>query len=595
MSIYGEGATNRIRRLELTPKIVGSIVVTLLVTWAGGFYITKQRSDAQWEGAFVDKLRKTDGMAAQTLIFFSRNFEVYAPHHQFKQLTQIPVVAAWSVAREYAESQGMKFTTPSLHPRDAKNQPDGFEGEALQAFSEQPGLKEYYRREEVNGQVMMRYAQPVRLTSDCLYCHGGPVGEKDPFQYRKEGMGVGDLKGAFVLTARMDAQAEASRANAVAAFVIDFCSLIATAAAVFFVVRRLVVRPVRKSTALAKKIAENDLSIADIEVGSNDEVGEAVSALNQMKNNLHRVVENIAGTAEQIASAGHELASTAAQQSAASSSQTDRTIQVANAMHEMSATVTHVSESARQAAQAASRATESARAGGKVVEASVAAMRSIETSVSSTAAQVQEFGRKSTQIGEIVAVIQDIADQTNLLALNAAIEAARAGEQGRGFAVVADEVRKLAERTRQATREIADKIEAIQSETKMVVEAMEAGHMQVEDGVQSAERTGESLQEIIRMNDRVCDMINQIAVTTAEQSATSAEVSNNVGEIARLAQQSSHGSEEAAKACDELSSLALDLETIVRQFTLRSASAGDGQRKLGTEEASLAMSRSAGA
>jgi methyl-accepting chemotaxis protein len=187
------------------------------------------------------------------------------------------------------------------------------------------------------------------------------------------------------------------------------------------------------------------------------------------------------------------------------------------------------------------------------------------------AARLRELGKSSNQIGEIVAVIEDIADQTNLLALNAVIEAARAGEQGRGFAVVADEVRKLAERTTTATREIAARIETIQVETKAVVGAMEAGTAQVEEGVKSAGRTGESLQEIIRVNDGLRDMINQIAVTASEQSATSAEVSKNVGEIARIAQESSSGAQEAAKACDELAEMALDLEKIVGQFTLRRA------------------------
>jgi methyl-accepting chemotaxis protein len=346
---------------------------------------------------------------------------------------------------------------------------------------------------------------------------------------------------------------------------------LAAVGVVFFVVRRFVVTPVAASTSLAKDIAANNLSGNDIDVHSGDEVGEAVTALNQMKNNLHQMVENIASTAERMASAGHELSRTAAQQSSAASAQTDRTAQVATAMHEMSATVGQVSESAQQAAEAAGKATETAHGGGKVVEASVHNMRTIASTVSLTTAKIQELGKSSTQIGEIVAVIEDIADQTNLLALNAAIEAARAGDQGRGFAVVADEVRKLAERTSSATKEIAARIHTIQTETRTVVKAMEDGTRQVEAGVQTTEKTGVALQEIIDMNDRVRDMISQIAVTTAEQSATSNEVSSNVAEIARLAQDSSSGAQEAAKACDELSALALELEKIVRQFSLRSS------------------------
>ena len=557
------------KNLKLTPKIAGSIAVTLVLTSAIGFFISQRRVNAQAEDAFVDRLRKTDGMATKVRVYFSQNVETYVPNHEFKHLSQVPVVVAWTVAREYAETQGMKFSTPSSRPRNPKNSPDKFEAEALLAFAQDPGLAEYFRRDDVNGQPVMRYAQPVHLTEDCLFCHGDPAGTKDPFGYAKEGMRTGDLKGAFVVTAPIGSLIQTSRANSLALFLISLCTVMGAMAVVFFVVRRFVVIPVTDSTALAEEIAGNNLAVLDIAVNSGDEVGQAVTALNSMKNNLHAVVESIASTAERMASAGHELSSTAQQQSQAATAQTDRTSQVATAMHEMSSTVTQVSESARQAANAANEATETARSGGSVTEASVISMRAIAASVSATAGKIQELGKNSDQIGEIVAVIEDIADQTNLLALNAAIEAARAGEQGRGFAVVADEVRKLAERTSKATKEIASRIQTIQSETNNVVLAMNQGTQQVEEGVRSTEKTGASLQEIIRMNDHVRDMINQIAATTAQQSATSTEVSNNVGEIARLASQSSSGAVEAAKACDELSALALDLERIVRQFTLR--------------------------
>jgi methyl-accepting chemotaxis protein len=561
----------RLGRLKLTAKIAGIILITLAVTSAIGFLLTNNRVNSEAEQSFVDRLRKTDGMAAEVRTYFSDNISDYVPKHEFKKTSQVPVVVAWTIAREYAESQGMKFSTPSLVPRDPKNTPDSFDAEALHKFAADPLLKEFYRRDISDGKEVMRYAQPVRLTQDCLFCHGDPAGAKDPFGYRKEGMKAGDLRGAFVVTAPLDSLTKTSRANSLALLLVSLSTLLAGAGVVFVVVRRFVVRPVTATAELAREIARNNLSIEDIQVLSGDEVGESVIALNSMKNNLHSMVENIAATAERIASAGHELASTSSEQSAAANTQTDRTAQVATAMHEMSSTVTQVSEAAQQASQAAEQATETARSGGQVVQQSAENMRSIAASVSATATKIRELGKSSNQIGEIVAVIEDIADQTNLLALNAAIEAARAGDQGRGFAVVADEVRKLAERTTIATKEIAGRIETIQRETKTVVQAMEAGTVQVEQGVKTTERTGESLREIIGMNDRVRDMINQIAATTAEQSSTSEQVSNNVGEIARLAETSSHGALEAAKACDELSAMAMELEKIFRQFTLRNS------------------------
>ncbi|MFI5114116.1 MAG: methyl-accepting chemotaxis protein, partial [Terriglobales bacterium] len=181
---------------------------------------------------------------------------------------------------------------------------------------------------------------------------------------------------------------------------------------------------------------------------------------------------------------------------------------------------------------------------------------------------MEELGRSSDQIGHIVGVIDDIADQTNLLALNAAIEAARAGEQGRGFAVVADEVRKLAERTTTATKEIAKMIKNIQDETKTAVGAMEEGTKQVQEGVKSTAQAGESLKEIIQMSDQVGEMITHIATAATEQSSATEQVNGNVSQIARLVQESSAGSQQSAKACQDLSGLALDLQKMVGSFQL---------------------------
>jgi methyl-accepting chemotaxis protein len=202
------------------------------------------------------------------------------------------------------------------------------------------------------------------------------------------------------------------------------------------------------------------------------------------------------------------------------------------------------------------------------VDDTLGKMHAIAEAVRATAKKVDELGKSSDQIGRIVGVIDDIADQTNLLALNAAIEAARAGEQGRGFAVVADEVRKLAERTTSATKEIAQMIENIQDETRVAVSAMEAGTSQVEEGVKSTAQAGDSLKEIIQMAEQVGEMIAHIATAATQQSSATEQVNQNMDQIARLVKESAVGAQQSAKACQDLSGLALDLQKMVGNFQL---------------------------
>jgi methyl-accepting chemotaxis protein len=210
------------------------------------------------------------------------------------------------------------------------------------------------------------------------------------------------------------------------------------------------------------------------------------------------------------------------------------------------------------------------------VEETLTKMRAIAESVEGTAKKMAELGKSSDQIGRIAAVIDDIADQTNLLALNAAIEAARAGEQGRGFAVVADEVRKLAERTTTATKEIAQMIKTIQHETKTAVSAMEEGTRQVEDGVKSTARAGDSLKQIIQMAEQVGEMITHIATAATEQSSASEEINNNLEQIAKLVKESAAGAQESARSCQDLSALALDLQSTVGIFKLAESAGSYG-------------------
>lgn len=334
-------------------------------------------------------------------------------------------------------------------------------------------------------------------------------------------------------------------------------------------------RSVRKPVgAIMRSIAAmegGDLS-QRLDITTKDDMGAMARSLNRAMDNVHGVVQSIAECSERMASASEELSATANQQAEGAEHQKHQAAQVAVAMQQMASTVMQVSEHSSRAAQAAHQAAEKAKHGGKVVEDTLGKMQLIADSVGTTANRVQELGKRSEEIGQIVGVINDIAEQTNLLALNAAIEAARAGEQGRGFAVVADEVRKLAERTTEATKEIGEMIKSIQSETRTAVSAMETGTRQVEEGVDATSQAGDALQEIIRMAEQVGDMINQIATAATQQSSATEEVNQSVDRIANLVKESASGAQQSAEACQEVSGLAFDLRSLVGRFQLQGSS-----------------------
>jgi methyl-accepting chemotaxis protein len=335
-------------------------------------------------------------------------------------------------------------------------------------------------------------------------------------------------------------------------------------------ITKSIANPVHRTMAVLQSLAARDLTTA-LDIDSTDELGVMAVALNRTIEVLRGTLATITQSAEQLASASEEISAGAGQTAESSRTQSDQTLQVATAMQEMSSTVLQISDNSQKASDASRNAAEAARNGGKVVEETLVTMRGIADSTSKVASTVTELGKGSEKIGKIISVIDDIADQTNLLALNAAIEAARAGEQGRGFAVVADEVRKLAERTTKATKEIADMIKSIQRETQNAVQAMEQEIKEVQVGVEKTTASGAALHEIIKMSEEVGDMIATIATAATEQSATTEQINSNVSQISGSTQESSAAAAQTSKACSDLSSLAFDLQHLVKQFKLESA------------------------
>lgn len=316
------------------------------------------------------------------------------------------------------------------------------------------------------------------------------------------------------------------------------------------------------------KIANRDLSMPDLEMKSKDEIGKLAVTVNDMKNAIKEVISEVSVSTQAVASSSTELAASAEEMASGLGTQQQQTQQVAAAVEELSQSVSEVAAKSSDATTASGESQRLAEEGGGIVSNTVEEMEGIAREVQSSADTINKLGEKSQTIGEIIAVINDIADQTNLLALNAAIEAARAGEHGRGFAVVADEVRKLAERTTEATEEVSLSIRGIQSETKTAVELIESGSNRVGRGVELASQAGVSLKSIVSGSQGVQGMVQDIAAAASEQTAAADEIARAVEGISSVTIQSSEGAAQASEAAGDLARQAEQLQELVGRFKL---------------------------
>ena len=316
---------------------------------------------------------------------------------------------------------------------------------------------------------------------------------------------------------------------------------------------------------VANRLATGDLT-ASVTIRSTDEIGTLMTAMDNMVKSLRLLIGKIKYAADNMASGSEQLSASAEEISRGMNEQTSRSTQIATAAEQMSQTVVDVAKNTSNIAQISTQAFDHAKDGEGVVKRSVDEVQAIASTVAESSQVMKRLGESSGQIGDIVGVINDIADQTNLLALNAAIEAARAGEQGRGFAVVADEVRKLAERTTQATSQINSMISSIQSEVAHAGVAMNNATLRVESGVEFSRKTGDSLSNIVSSVNTLQSMVQQIASATEEMSSVSETISSDIHGIAAGSKEISAGSGQIAQASSDLARLATELQSVVRQF-----------------------------
>ncbi len=334
-----------------------------------------------------------------------------------------------------------------------------------------------------------------------------------------------------------------------------------------WLITRSVVVPLSRALTVANTIAAGDLT-SDINVEGKDEVSHLMNALYEMNGKLRAIVTEVVGASSHLGGAVTKLAKVTSEANSAVTRQQDETRQAVAAMNKMTTTVQEVAKNALDAATAAKNADHEANSGYGVVNDTITTIQTLTSDMENAGSVIKALVKDSNNIGKVMDVIREIAEQTNLLALNAAIEAARAGEQGRGFAVVADEVRTLAQRTQESTTEIHLLIENLQNGTGRAVKVMEAGQKQARSSMDKASAAGQSLEQITAAVTTIHNMNDQISGAVEEQTTVASEIDMNMANISEIANCSAENVNEITVASDQLAELSNDLQSVVKQFTI---------------------------
>ncbi len=431
-----------------------------------------------------------------------------------------------------------------------------------EAFEEAAGTPGRVIEWEAGGDLLLLRSH--QMEPDCVRCH--------------EGAKPGDLAGVLYVRyslkdladARQEAAAFLARARkrgVVAGAVTGLAGLLAASAGVYLLLGARVRRPLVRLTERVREMASGEADLTHrLPASGRDEMGDLARAFNAFVENLQGLVREVLDTSEQVVEGSREILEASRASLGRAESQKERTEEAAASAQELNATVLEVARSAREAAAAAREASRTAEEGGRTVTQGVEGMDRVESRVRAIAGQVRELGERTAEIGEVMQVIDDIADQTNLLALNAAIEAARAGEHGRGFAVVADEVRKLSEKTAQATRKVRDTVAGIQEEVHRAVESVEEGLGDVERISTMVREGGEALEAIVSQAAQNAERVERIVEATEEQTVAVEGIGRNLDVIAGLASEVASGAEQTQVTAERLRERTERLQELMGRF-----------------------------
>jgi methyl-accepting chemotaxis protein len=569
------------RDSSVQTKILVPLVSVLVI---GGFvlfiFISQSTKEAMLESSLIDAkdrinqfklVRKYYTENIVQKVYGSGDVKISSAHRGSEKTIPLPATMIHDLSELMNENRmGLQMKLYSAYPFPSRKDRaiDEFGKAALEYFKTRPD--DYFMKTELSkGNEVVRVAVADRMTSEtCIGCHNS-----SPDSPKKDWR-LNDVRGVLEVDVPIAYLAESNRALNLRILAILSVIIVLTLAILAAIFRKSTLRPIRNLTAVAKDLAEGSGDLTKrLPVDCDDEVGRASVYINQFIEKIQNIVINIQKTTTQFSSLAEQLSASMTQISKGSEEQTERSAQVASSAQEMSSTITDIAKNTAGAAEAAKETDRVAQAGEEIVSMAVRNMGAIADTTKESSAMVSALSERSTEIGRIVQVIDDIADQTNLLALNAAIEAARAGEQGRGFAVVADEVKKLSERTANAIKEIETMIKGIQEETGRALHSMDSEVAAVQKGVELARKAGDSLSEIKVNVEKVSGMIGQIATAAEEQSTATDQISNDIDSVAVVTRETTSSVQQIAQASQEMMQLIYGLQSIVGMFKVSAVEA----------------------
>ena len=534
-----------LRNMKIWIRLVVGISIMLVLAWTGIiWWVTVQQQNMGIKQArdFAASVNQMT-VAAMTGMMITGNIGERAVYldqiRQAENITDLHLVRGEGTRKQYGPGAAAEAKADALERQVLASGKPYFavlktaQGDSLRAIIPTLNAKNY-------------------LGKDCLSCHTVP-----------EGAVLGAVSMSISLTSINSAVTDSSRKILAAAAAL----MILVVAFIYLFVRGSVTAPLEKLSHSLSQIAEGEGDLTQrLVVEGRDEISKTSKIFNAFMEKLQAVVGEVKSSAEKVLDTAKQLALVSQQVTVSSDQQSEATASMAAAIEEITVSISHVADNSGNAHAMAVEAGKLSGEGAAAVRDAVGEINKIAETVSRSTRVIQDLGDKSMQITSIVNVIKEIADQTNLLALNAAIEAARAGEQGRGFAVVADEVRKLAERTSTSTQEIAKMIGDIQHGTQSAVHSMEQGSLQVQEGVKLAAGAEDSMTRIEASTRKVQEAVVEISSALREQSSTSNLLAQNVEKVAQMTEENGASAKESSQSASHLEELAVTLKAAVDRF-----------------------------